>query len=276
MPHVRPTSKTLFSFLLITALVSLSWAQETSNSHDRGNFYLVEKNYPGAIDGYNLYVPKKENIDREGYPVIVFLQGGLGVGGEVEKILNWALPKLLADNGTSNSELNELLLDTFVVIMPHIEQGQFYQNEEAMRMILKEVETEFSIDMNRIYLTGLSRGGHGSWGLACRMNDVFAAVAPICGGSHGIDNYNRLATLPIWVTHNTGDRTVSYTRSRDIVRRLNGYKNISFQRTATLEEADYKSEDHIFTSTVSDSHDAWTDFYTHADVYRWFLKYKKE
>ena len=265
----------LFVCIFISTLY-ISNAQTTTTTSDTGIFTTIEKQYPNsAVDGYNLYVPKSCTSQSDAFPVIVFLQGGLGVGGDIDVIYGWGLPKMLKESGTLDKKLKKLLTDTFVVVMPHIEEGQFYNNEKAIQTILKEVATKHNIDSNRIYLTGLSRGGHGTWGLGSRIPDTFAAIAPICGGSHGINDYKALSQLPIWTSHNTGDRRVNYSATQRTITRLET-AGTSFHRTESIASTDYKKYDHIFTSTENRSHDAWTEMYTNVNLYHWFLKYRKE
>jgi len=159
--------------------------------------------------------------------------------------------------------------------MSHISGGQFYDNTAAIKTILKEVEDAYRVDKNRIYLTGLSRGGHGTWGLADRMPEYFAAIAPICGGNSGITDAGKLKDLPMWITHNTGDRVVNYNNTQRTVTALENLK-LNFHKTNTIAEADYKNSDRILTSGENDSHDAWTEMYNNPNFYRWLLKYSKE
>jgi predicted peptidase len=72
------------------------------------------------------------------------------------------------------------------------------------------------IDESRLYLTGLSMGGYGSWDLAARQPERFAAVVPICGGGDE-KQAPKLAKLPIWVWHGDADQAVKVTRSRQMV-----------------------------------------------------------
>ena len=99
------------------------------------------------------------------------------------------------------------------------------------------------VDKNRVYLTGLSMGGYGSWELAMRRPTVFAAVAPVCGGGDE-SQAARLKSLPIWAAHGDADRVVWPDRSRRMV------------------EAVRKAGGHIrYTEYPGTGHNSWTPFY---------------
>lgn len=258
-------------FLLI--LPSILSAQETRP----GKVFILKKEYPGsAIDGYNIYIPNSCKQDSPSYPLIVFLQGGLAVGGEVKSILKWELPKDLLQAKSMKTKLDSLKYNTFLYVMPHLKYGQFYMNEEAIKTIIKEVTQKYNVDPQRVYLTGLSRGGHGTWGLASRIPEEFAAVAPICGSDKGIKYYASLLNLPIWVAHNVADNTVEYEESRWIVGQIEELSKKSFHRTLTVREADIQN-DRIFTSSSNRSHphNAWTEMYNDPKFYKWLLRFKK-
>ena len=72
------------------------------------------------------------------------------------------------------------------------------------------------IDPARVYLTGLSMGGYGSWDLAERMPERFAALVPICGGGDE-KQADRLVGLPIWAWHGDADGAVPVERSRRMI-----------------------------------------------------------
>ncbi|MDC8003995.1 PHB depolymerase family esterase [Aureisphaera galaxeae] len=229
----------------------------------------------GTMDGYNLYVPNSCHTQSEKYPVLVFLQGGLGVGGDVDKLLQWALPQMIMEDSSLKTELDRYLRDTFIVVMPHIDGGEFFNNEDTMRQILKDVMASENVDPDRIYLTGLSRGGFGAWGLASSMSDVFAAVAPICGGPRGVGDYEALASMPIWVSHNTEDAVVRYHRSERGVNQLESQSEVRFHHSSSIASADYENHNYIFTSRESDSHNAWTEMYGASNFYKWLLRFEK-
>ncbi len=252
---------------------------DSSLSSDHPGFIrTIEKRYPNSqVDGYNLYIPKSLDSLSDPYPLIVFLQGGYGVGGDVADILQWELPAELVDGRAPDPILKSLKYDSFVYLMPHISTGEYYFNVSAFRQMLKEVQDQYHIDANRVYLTGLSRGGHGTWGVASKMPEQFAAIAPIAGGGHGVTDYEPLADLPIWVAHNKLDESVLYDRSYSIVKRLERISGDTFHRTETIASADYLNQDRIFTSGSNPTfqHDAWTEVYNSPAFYKWLLRFER-
>lgn len=247
----------------IFTINNLLIAQKTKHQpHPLGKFSTVTKNYTYSnIDGYNTYVPNTCIKSSKACPVIMFLQGGLGVGGEVDVIFNWELPKELKATKALNSELDSLKLDTFIYVMPHISKSQFYTNEAAIQDIIKELSDEYNIDYQRIYLTGLSRGGHGTWGLASRLPNIFAAIAPIAGGSHGITDYKNLTNIPILTAHNKADRVVNYERTKNTVQKIEDLSGKTFQVTNTIKDINHENNSLIFVSNNDEEkgHNAWTE-----------------
>lgn len=85
--------------------------------------------------------------------------------------------------------------------------------------LLDSVLNTYSIDKNRQYITGLSMGGYGTWDSISRYPDRFAAAVPMSGAGDP-DKASLFASLPIWVFHNTNDRIVPVSGSRDMVRAM--------------------------------------------------------
>ena len=245
-----------------------------------GTFQTIEKKYPNsAVDGYNLYFPPAYEAHPDTMlPLIVFLQGGLSVGGWVGDIFKWELPRELKESADISSELGQLKRNTFIYVMPHIARGEYYLYVDAFEQLLDELTNQHRIDTSRIYLTGLSRGGFGTWGLASKMPERFAAVAPIAGAPHGVRDYEALAQVPTWAAHNHKDDRVDFLHSENAVRRVERTGGVEFHRTTSVAEVDYLKHDHIFTAgTNSDfPHDAWTAMYNEVNFYKWLLRFELE
>ncbi len=114
---------------------------------------------------------------------------------------------------------------------------------EAVVGLLNAVVAHKPVDPARIYLTGLSMGGYGSWELAERMPERFAAVAPVCGGGDET-KADRLAALPIWAWHGDADTAVPVERSRRMI--------------AAIERAGGKPK---YTELAGVGHESWTAAY---------------
>jgi len=120
----------------------------------------------------------------------------------------------------------------------------------------------YSVDRHRIYLTGLSMGGYGSWHLAAEYPSTFAAVAPICGGGQreaGFpDKVVVLKDVPIWAFHGELDDVVPCRESQVLIDRLR--------------EAGGTPR---FTIYPDAKHDSWTRTYDSAEFYRWLLDQRR-
>jgi predicted peptidase len=91
----------------------------------------------------------------------------------------------------------------FIAVSPQCPQGQYW-SVPRLSTLLDEVESSYRVDPDRIYLTGISMGGFGTWRLAAAQPHRFAAIAPICGGGDPTDACN-LKDLPVWAFHGARD-----------------------------------------------------------------------
>lgn len=271
------------SLLLIMGLFGCGTSEQNTEQEEvldhPGTFLTIEKQFPNSqVDGYNLYIPRSCTATAKPFPLIVFLQGGFGIGGKVEAIFKWELPKELKEGKGIETELEQLKLNTFVYVMPHIRTGEYYHGTAGIDQVIDEVAAQYNIDERRVYLTGLSRGGHGTWGIASKIPERFAAIAPIAGNTLGVTDFESLSDLPIWASHNIEDESVDYSRTENAVRRLERLSEEKFHQTSTVAEADYLQHDRIFTSGANPAfeHDAWTEMYNEVKFFKWLLKYKKE
>jgi len=116
---------------------------------------------------------------------------------------------------------------------------------------------EYPIDKGRIYLTGLSMGGYGTWDLISRRPELFAAAIPVCGGGDPAQA-EKLAKLPIWAFHGDADPLVPVERPRDMI--------------AAIKKAGGEPK---YTEYKGVGHDAWTPTYRDSKVLDWLFEQKK-
>lgn len=129
---------------------------------------------------------------------------------------------------------------------------------KAVSRMVDEALAKHPIDPDRVYLTGLSMGGFGSWALAAAQPERFAALAPICGGGDA-GTADRLATLPIWVVHGAADPVVPVARSR------------------TMVEAVKKAGGNVqYHELEGVGHDSWTPAYREGDgLLKWLFEQRR-
>ncbi|MEZ6132707.1 MAG: alpha/beta hydrolase-fold protein [Planctomycetaceae bacterium] len=131
------------------------------------------------------------------------------------------------------------------------------QLQVVMQMLDRTIEEE-AVDISRIYLTGLSMGGYGTWDLALRRPDTFAAIAPICGGADD-SRVAELADVPVWVAHGDADTVVPLQRSRGPV--------------TALREA---GANPVYVELPGVAHNSWTPSYSDNDgLVPWLFRQKR-
>lgn len=108
-----------------------------------------------------------------------------------------------------------------IFVMPQCPLNNFWATRvESIIKFIEQIIKEFDIDEDRVYLTGLSMGGYGTWFTAMARPDLFAAIAPICGGGMA---YNAdVLKMPVWAFHGADDNIVSPIHSDEMVEKLRG------------------------------------------------------
>jgi len=197
--------------------------------------------------GYNylLYLPRDYGVGKK-WPLIVFLHGRGERGSNLNLLKKTALPR----------NLEEIEYLPFVVISPQCPHGFSWSSTMIFRL-LDDVAARYKIDENRVYLTGISMGGYGTWDAAIQQPWRFAAIAPICGGGNP-ELASRLKDLPVWAFHGAMDTSVPVSESRAMV-----------QAIETL------GGDVRFTVYPDAGHDSWTRTYDSPEIYQWFLSHSR-
>jgi len=156
-----------------------------------------------------LFLPKSFGQDRnKKWPLLTFLHGSGESGDDIQKVKVHGPPKLV--------EKDENF--PFIVVSPQNPVGIGW-DAEALNTLLDEVLAQLPIDEDRVYLTGLSRGGYGAWYFACAYPERFAAIAPICGGGYP-DAVCRLRNVPVWAFRGAKDDVIPISESKRMVEPL--------------------------------------------------------
>jgi predicted peptidase len=210
----------------------------------------MEKQVIVKLD-YLLSIPTDYNKDtKKNYPLILFLHGSGERGSDVNAVKVHGPPKIIEKNPDST------LAKDFIVVSPQCPAGRGWKVDDLMTL-LDDIEAKYRVDADRIYVTGLSMGGFGTWDLASNFPDRFAAIAPMCGGGQP-EMARRLKYLPIWVFHGEADPAVPFKRSEDMVEALKKVGN-----------------DVKFTRYPGVGHDCWTASYANPELYTWFLSHTR-
>lgn len=184
-----------------------------------GEKSLVLQSNGGALPRtlrYRLLKPK-DPIPGRKYPVVLFLHGAGQVGHDNRAQLKY-LPEQMAEEPWRSK------YPCFLVAPQCPPRRSWSDQVDALLAILEQVLKEHPADSQRIYLTGLSMGGFGSWSLAALHPELFGAVVPICGGGDPA-NGEKLANIPIWAVHGDADQVVPVEYSRrmvDAIRKAGG------------------------------------------------------
>ena len=210
-------------FLLVLLYSRPLYAQnETATGFDK-LLYVSEKD----TLHYRLLRPENPGT-KDAFPLVIFLHGA-GERGNDNEVQVKHITGLFLDPG------NRIQYPSYV-LAPQCPQGTTWaaRDREAPRVLMRDeptrpmamlielitkIENEFPIDRTRIYVTGLSMGGYGTWDLIARFPDRFAAAVPICGGG---DTRTAIAIrhVPIWAFHGALDKVVIPEHSRLMIKAL--------------------------------------------------------
>ena len=124
--------------------------------------------------------------------------------------------------------------------------------------LIPAVAGQYPIDEDRIYLTGISMGGYGTWMTAIHYPDRFAAIAPICGGGEP-GEASALLDVPVWTFHGAKDPVVPVSETEKMVQ--------------ALKKA---GGDVRFTLYPEGGHDVWTETYNNEELYTWLLSHTRQ
>jgi predicted peptidase len=195
---------------------------------------------------YLLYLPKDYGKDpAKKWPVILFLHGMGERGNNINLVKALGPPKIVGQRDLP-----------FIVVSPQCPADEWWQPRTVVT-VLDEVLEKHAADPDRVYLTGLSMGGFGTWDTAIEFPDRFAAIAPVCGGGNRFRTPS-LKNVPTWAFHGQKDTSVPV--------------QASIEMAGTLK---HLGGDVKLTVYPELGHDCWTATYDNPELYDWFLSHKR-
>jgi len=251
----------------MVVLLSLSAATAFARKHETG-FLDRTVSLNGESYRYQVYVPRDFDSKKK-WPVILFLHGA---GERNDDGLQQT------DVGIGHAIRVNAPRFPFIVVMPQCRKDRRWIHADMQAQAMAALEQsikEFHGDRDRLYLTGLSMGGYGTWDMTAKYPGKFAAYVPICGGIYGpvkvpdarvglaadpsvADPYaetaKRIGATPIWIFHGAADDTVPVEESRKMAQ--------------ALEVA--KANFH-YTEYPAVGHNAWDKAYAEPELIPWLL-----
>lgn len=200
---------------------------------------------------YISYTPKEYNNDTtKEWPLIIYLHGGSSRGTDTLKLYCCGIP----------DQIWRKRVFPFIILAPQCPINKRWSTDNWFENFYKETTTKYRVDTNRVYLTGVSLGGSGTWYLAIKYPDKFAAIAPMSGFTRHIEymikNTNRLMNLPVWAFHGKKDKVVEFEDTEWMINQLKK-----------------KNKEVKFTADPDAGHGMYWTVYPKQELYDWFLQH---
>jgi predicted peptidase len=240
------TTLAVFASVMSFGIVLAGHAQAGISERQQPHSFTKEIRKTVSLN-YLLYLPKEYEQDKgKKWPLILFLHGSGERGSDIEKVKSYGPPGLVSEGKDM----------PFIIVSPQAPERTSW-DPDALTALLDEVEKQYAVDTDRIYVTGVSMGGSGTWRLAAAHPERFAAIAPICGTGDP-SAAPRLAHLPVWVFHGAKDDQVPLQASQEMV--------------DALKEAGNEAR---FTVYPEAGHDSWTQTYNNSAIFDWLLAQRR-
>jgi predicted peptidase len=232
-----------------------------------------EFNHNGNTLPYRILYP--ENYDRnKKYPLLLFLHGAGERGSDNEKQLTHGSKLFIAEENRKNFPA--------IIVLPQCPESSFWASTKIDRTVqpfkiefdytaepnwplvaanelVKQIVSEGSVDKSRVYITGLSMGGMGTFESVYRYPELYAAALPICGGG-SVNLYdNRVTKTAFWVFHGAADAVVNVKLSQEMVERLKTIK-------AEVKYSEYPGV----------NHNSWDNAFAEKEYLSWMLLHKRK
>ncbi|NNC95423.1 MAG: prolyl oligopeptidase family serine peptidase [Chitinophagales bacterium] len=248
-----------------TLLVVLYCFGCITNSFSQSSLFSFEKyvNADGDTLNYRQLISDYDTISK--YPLVIFLHGSGERGDDNESQLKWGVLNFASDRN--------MKIHRPIVIAPQCPKNKIWANfsfdngslqhnstepMKLLRELVDQIILELPVDTNRIYITGLSMGGFGTFDAISRYPNLFAAAVPVCGGGD-VSKASEIAHIPIWIFHGALDEAVSPVHSLNMV--------------SALSEAGAHPG---FTLYPETGHFSWVPAYSDTMMMDWLFRQRKK
>ncbi len=169
------------------------------------------------------YIARVPKNFKENLPIIFLLHGAGERGNGSDEQINRVEIHGFCHMFTDDADIDCIL------VQPQCPDNDFWvAHIQEIKLFIEEVTAKYKADADRVYLTGLSMGGYGTWFTAMAFPGMFAAIAPVCGG--GMPWFSDALKMPVWAWHGDVDNVVLPSNSIDMVEAMQrwGKKNLKF------------------------------------------------
>jgi predicted esterase len=197
----------------------------------------------------------KRMSSKKRHPIVIFLHGRGSGGTDNEKQLN-GIVRNFAEGKFHRKNPSFI----FAPQCPDDNKGWNGEYLDDVIGLLKSAIKDLPVDEERVYITGVSMGGFGTWSALAKAPDLFAAAVPVCGGGNPA-TAKSMKDIPIWTHHGAADPVVSVEFTRRMV--------------SALEKVDGKIKYTEYDEASGIKHDAWTPCYSNPEVFEWMFEQQK-
>jgi predicted peptidase len=222
-----------------------------------GNYWLADYSRRGGLN-YIVTFPGRYFETNDSFPLILFLHSFAERSRDLKILIR-------NDEGGDDRLAVKALRETqfpFITVSPLCPDHEGWPFlDRRLNLLMKDAVKKYRINTSKIYLTGISMGGMGSWSLAMDHPRWFAAVAPVSGAiifPMTIMKPGALKDIPVWAFHDKNDPTIAIKYEQGKVDRL--------------EKAGVNIR---YTITDTGRHDIWKNIYSNSDLFKWFLENEK-
>jgi predicted peptidase len=241
--------------ILQTLFAAVAFAV-AANAADTGFIDKTFKDSGGTEHKYVLFVPHDYKKDTP-TPTILFLHGA-GETKAKDGAKQGNMPVKVGIGPAIKKREKTFPFLTIIPQAPTFGWGAGSAGGKLAIAILEDVEKDYSVDKKRLYLTGLSMGGMGTWSHAVATPDKWAAIVPICGRGDP-KQAEKIKDLPCWAFHGDDDKSVNVSGSRDMI-----------------EAIKKAGGDPKYTEYPGVGHNSWDKAYETDELYEWLLKQSKK